>query len=125
MGRHVTACLESLTAYLHAAVCIISVAMLLSFPATKVHSFDAHFRTPEVRRAIERYTPVAHSAENSQKCVARPCQLPTFFTPSETDSRLVPLHDFELASEVPVSRLFNRLKLNPSGSNGQDPLLQA
>jgi hypothetical protein len=124
MERWISSSFDSLTAFLHVAACIISVAMLLSLPATKAHHFGSHFRTPEVRRATERHTSVAHSDNNTYE-VARSDLLPTFFTPTTTDSKIVPRDGFESLSEVPISRLLNRRKLNPSASGGQDPLLQA
>jgi hypothetical protein len=125
MERRVSSSLNTLTGFLHVAACIVSIAMLLSFPATRVHNFGTHFRTPEVRRAIERHSSVAHSHDNALDRVAQSDLLPMFFTPTETASKIVPLGNFEAASEVPLPRLLNRLKLNPAGSGGQDPLLQA
>jgi hypothetical protein len=123
--RSVSSCLRSLTACLRVVVCAIVVGMLLFFPANKVHSFRNHFRSPEVRRAIERNTAVAHSAEKTHALVGQMEFLPTFFTPTETNSKVVALENFESAADVPLARLLNRLKLNPAGSSGQDPLLQA
>jgi hypothetical protein len=44
------------SAAVRAVLSFIAVAMLLSFPANKAHRFEIHFRTPEIRRAIERIT---------------------------------------------------------------------
>ncbi len=125
MGTRLSSSLKSLSAFLRVAACIASVAMLLSFPATAVHNFGAHFRTPEVRRATERHTSVAHSDNDPHECVAQSGLLPTFFTPTATVSKIVPRDNFEPPSEVGLFRLLNRLKLNSSDSGGQDPLLRA
>jgi len=122
MKRRVSSSFDSLTAFLHVAVCVVSVAMLLSFPASSVHNFGTHFRTPEVRRALERHTSVAQSEGTTDELVARTDLLPTFFTPAETVSKIVPLDNFEPPSEVALSSLLNRRKLGSRGSGGQDPL---
>jgi len=125
MGRSASFSFDSLTASLRIVACIVSVVMLLLFPAAKAHSFGTHFRTPEVRRATERQTCVAHSDENTQERVGHSDPLPAFFTPIETVSKIVPRDNFESLPDISLSRLLNRLKLNSSGSGGQDPLLRA
>ncbi len=117
--------LSSIRVLLQAVACVVSMVMLLSFPAAKAHAFGTHFRNPEVRRTIERHTSIAHPDQNLQKGVAPTDTLPRFFIPIETVNKIVPLGDFESIPEVPLPRLLNRLKLNPSGSSGQDPLLSA
>jgi hypothetical protein len=99
--------------------------MLLSFPAARAHSFGAHFRTPEVRRAVERHTSIAHSDSDAPAGVAQSDPLPTFFAPTENAGSLMLPDKVETVSKVPLPRLLNRLKLNRSRSSGQDPLLQA
>ncbi len=116
---------KALASFLHLVVCIVSLAMLLLVPATRVHNFGTHFRSPEVRRAAQRHTSIAHSDSNPNERIAESTPLPAFFTPTETFSNTIALDSFVSYAEVPVVRLLNRLKLNPSGSSGQDPLLQA
>jgi hypothetical protein len=125
MERRVSSRFHSPTAFVHAAACIVSLVMLLSFPASSVHSFGTHFRTPEVRRALERHTSVAHSDGNTPELIAHNDLLPTFFTPAETGSKIFPTDNSEPSSDVPLSSLLNRRKLSPSGSGGPDPLIQA
>jgi len=122
MKRRVATGAGFLKALFHAAACILSVAMLLSFPASKVHDFDAHFRTPEVRRSIERNTSVAFGHDNAKESVAHSHLLPTFFVPAQTD-RPTTSRDTEKPFEAPRFRILSRLKL--SGSGGQDPLPSA
>ena len=124
MNRGASYGITLMTAFFRAAACIVSVAMLLSFPASGVHHFGTHVRTPEVRRAIVRHSSVALDDENAHERVAQCDLLPVFFTPSETIGKITPRSDFE-SPPVVLSRLLSRLKLNPSGSSGQDPLLQA
>jgi len=51
--------------------------------------------------------------------------LPNFFAPCPSSQGFIRDHDFNSPSAVPLIRLLNRMKLNPSGSSGQDPLPQA
>ena len=39
--------------------CLLAVAMLLSFPALRSHSFVIHFRSPEVRRSVAQHNPLS------------------------------------------------------------------
>jgi hypothetical protein len=125
MERRASFWFESATTALRLAACVVGIAMLLCFPAVKAHRFGPHFRTPEVRRAMERHTFVAHSDDSVPARVAQLDLLPTFFIPADISSRIVPREYLESISELPLSRMLNRRKLNPSGSGGQVPLLQA
>jgi hypothetical protein len=125
MKRRLSSSFDSLTAFLYFAACALSTVMLLSLPAARAHNFGAHFRTPEVRRAVERHTSIAHSDCDAPARVAKSHPLARFFAPTETAGNIVLADNFESASDVLLPRLLNRLKLNPSGSNGEDPLLQA
>ena len=116
---------DFLIALLRVSACVVSVVMLLLFPSAKPHSFATHFRAPEFRRAVERETPIAHSDENPQPRIALNESLPAFPFLIETASKLVAVEHFESPAKVSVPRLLNRLKLNPSGSSGQVPLLAA
>jgi hypothetical protein len=107
------------------AACIVGIAMLLCFPAVKAHRFGPHFRTPEVRRAMERHTFIAHSDDSTPAQVAHLDLLPTFFIPADFSRLVVRRENLESFSKLPIPRLLNRRKLNPSGSGGQVPLLQA
>jgi hypothetical protein len=106
-------------------MCIVSVAMLLLFPAFQGRGFGPHFRNPEVRRATRRHTFVAHGDNNAEDSIAQTCRLTNPVAPVKSESKIVPRDDFELPPQVSIARLLNRMKLNPSGSGGQDPLLQA
>ena len=125
MNRRLTRRLHSVTAFLHAVACVVSVAMLISFPAGNGHSFGTHFRTPQVRRAIERQVSIAHSDSNIRDQVAHSDPLATFFAPADPHPGMMARGHRESFPEVPLPRLLSRLKLNPSGSGNQDPLLPA
>jgi hypothetical protein len=127
--RRAHAHLRLLAPVLYSVACVLSIAMLLSFPAAKVHSFRAHFRTPETRRVTDRHTFVAVEGQGANERIikndSQNGSLPSFFTPIESITKIDCNCSFESPSEVPLLRLLNRLKLNPSGSSGSDPLLQA
>jgi hypothetical protein len=117
--------LPSLTALSHTVACVLSLVMLLSFPAARVHSFGAHFRTPEVRRMAQRQTCVAVESHRGQHNAVRSDPLPKFFAPIETTLSLNSDSSLQSPSEIPLLRQLNRLKLKSRGSRGQDPLLSA
>jgi hypothetical protein len=99
--------------------------MLLLFPAAAPHRFGAHFRTPEVQRSAERHTSIATGDTEALDYGAPSGILPKSFAPPQRETKAIIGNRSESVAQVPLSRLLNRLKLNPSGSNGQDPLLRA
>ena len=103
--------------------CMVSVLMLLAFPMQRVHQYTSHLRSPEVRRSIERHTPVAHSEAGTAERIAHQAVLPALLVHIDTGDVVEPAASTEFASQVPFSRLFLRLKLGSSRSGGQDPLL--
>jgi|SRR5580698_862587 hypothetical protein len=106
--------------------CVLSVAMLLSFPAGNAHRFNPHFRSPEVRRTAERHTSIASPSHVTDESALQPRVMPTFFAPMQSSATALGRdRGFASPAEVPVLRLLNRLKLCTSGSSGQDPLLAA
>jgi hypothetical protein len=108
MGRKRSSSFASLRALLRASVCVLSVVMMLLFPAVRPHSFGAHFRAPQVRRAFERHTSIAHSDSGAQARVPRSEVLPRFFVPAQRDLKLVSVDYFDAAIELSLSRLLNR-----------------
>jgi hypothetical protein len=105
------------------AACIVSVLTLLTFPMQSAHQFTNHFRTPEVRRSIERHTPVTQSESQVTECIPYQALLPNLIIPVDEGKVPIRVTNFEFASQVPLSRLLSRLKLGPSRSDGPDPLL--
>ena len=96
--------------------------MLLAFPIRSAHQFSDHFRTPEVRRSIERHTPIAHPDSRSAERTPHQALLPALLIPTDDLGAIKPAAHFDLA-EIPISRLLLRLKLGSSRSSSQDPLL--
>lgn len=105
------------------AVCIVSVLMLLTFPMQRVHQYTNHFRTPQVRRLIERHTSVAQPEAGTTERIAYQAVLPTLAETIETGDVVAPVVDIECSPQVPLSRLLLRLKQGFSRSSSQDPLL--
>ena len=114
--------MRGFVAILRAAACVIAVAMLLEFPAYKSHQFKNHFRSPEVRRSIERHTFFAQPEVTGAEQTAHPDVAPPVLVPVATPDFSKPLANFAIASEPPVTRYLLRLKLGPSRSSESDPL---
>jgi hypothetical protein len=108
---------------LNLAVCVVSVLMLLAFPLRSAHQFTDHFRTPEVRRSIERHTPIAHPDSRIADRIAHQAIMPAFLVPVDIGEATFSVANVEVSSKTPISRLLLRLKLGSSRSGGQDPLL--
>ena len=105
------------------AACVVSVLMLLAFPIRQADQFTNHFRTPEVRRSIERHTPIAQPESGPAERIAHQAVMPSVVMPVETGNVVDPVAKVDLSFQVPLSRLLLRLKLGSSRSGGQDPLL--
>jgi len=102
---------------------LVIVAMLLLFPASRAHDIGTHFRNPEIRRSTARHTFVAHSLDNTREQLAQNNLQPVVFAPIVTDRQPASLENFDAVPQMPLARLLSRLKLNPAGSGGSDPLL--
>jgi hypothetical protein len=105
------------------AVCVVTVLMLLAFPLRSTHHFADHFRNPEVRRSIERHTPIAHSDTETTGRVAHQIVLPAFVSPLDIGKARFPVTKVQVSSETPISRFLLRLKLGSSRSGSQDLLI--
>ena len=114
---------RSLITCLEVAVSVVGIAMLLSFPATGSHHFDAHFRSNEVRRSIVRHAVVAGPEADAARIVARIDVQPAIPMPVIIETAAQPFSNLEVSAEVSLIRLLQRFKLGPSRSSGPDPLL--
>ena len=108
---------------IRATACILSVAMLLSFPAARAHQFGQHFGTSEIRQNIVRHTfvagPEASGAEEIALIDAQPAN-PTAVTIENVTKRYFAA---AIVSQVPPFRILQHFKLGPSRSGAKDPLL--
>jgi len=108
---------------LRIAACAITVAMLVSFASRPAHRYDEHFRSPVVRRIVERETSIAapkvQPADDAARLEAEPTAsvrdllaIPT--TPAVTTEVTVP--------PVAITRWLRRLKLGKTRAGAADPL---
>jgi hypothetical protein len=106
-----------------AAACLLSLAMLLCFPASTPHNFRDHFRVPELTRSVKRHTFVAAPQSDPSAAIQS-----SSLIPSDSVAVPEPDHSAFIAGAIPafsisLPRLLRRLKLAPSGaSGGFDPL---
>lgn len=109
---------------LQLGACILTIAMLLAFPAVTAHHFDEHYRTPHVRRWVVRHTCVAQpestASDRVQPASVVETKLPATIQTESANTRFAVL---EPAPDVPLIRLLLRSKLGPSRSGSSDPLL--
>ena len=116
--------LRTAAAIIRAIACVASVAMLLTFPTIKPHTFTDHFRTPEVRRSILRHTQLAEVENGTVKCIVRlgiqPNALPLLF---DFKAKFPTISNVELALQASPTHLFLRLKLGASPAGGEDPFV--
>jgi hypothetical protein len=110
------------SAAIRAVLTFIAVAMLLSFPANKAHRFEAHFRTPEIRRAIARSTflaqPEVTGAEHIVHAKVAPSVPVVLVTPVLSN----PPEEVRIVCEVLPTRFLLRIKPASGPSGGSDPL---
>jgi hypothetical protein len=105
------------------AACVVSLFTFLTLPLQSAHRFADHLRTPEVRRSIERHTPIAQPESETAARIPREAKLPTRIIPIDAAETITPFSNIELSSQPPRSRLLSRLKLCTRSSSTPDPLL--
>ncbi|MGD0119196.1 MAG: hypothetical protein ABSD30_14105 [Candidatus Binatus sp.] len=110
------------SAVVRALLTFIGVAMLLSFPVNKAHRFEAHFRTPEIRRAIARSTFLAQPEVTGAEHIVHAKVAPSVPVVLVTPVFSTPLEDVRVVSEVLPTRFLLRIKPAPRPSGGSDPL---
>jgi hypothetical protein len=113
----------AIAASLRAVACILSVAMMLSFPVARVHSFGPHFGTTEIRQNIVRHTFVAGPETGGAERMTHIDALAAIPTPSIVEHAAKCLFPLAIVSDVPTFRILRHFKLGPSRSGSPDPLL--
>jgi hypothetical protein len=108
---------------LRVAACVISVAMLLSFPLTRPHSFGQHFGTTQIRHNIVRHTFVAGPEAGGVEKIAYIEALTAIPTAVIVENVLVRLSPHRIVPELPTFRILQHFKLGPSRSDASDPLI--
>jgi hypothetical protein len=110
---------------LHVAASLLSVAMLLAFPAICPHSFNAKLRAPELRHSVIRHTAVGQTEQvPNLDPAANAGNQPSIFVlarPQGALSRPATRRAGGLRPWISLTRLLLRLKLAASGSS--DPLI--
>jgi hypothetical protein len=114
---------RAINASLRAVACILSVAMLLSFPVARVHSFGSHFGTSEIRQNIVRHTFVAGPETGGAEKMTHSDALAAIPTPVVVENVAKCLFPPVVVSNVPTLRILRHFKLGPSRSGSPDPLL--
>jgi hypothetical protein len=112
----------AITASLRAAACILSVAMLLSFPIANAHHFGQHFGTTEIRQNIVRHTFVAGPEAGGVEKIALIDAQPAIPMPVIIGNVAKSFFPLAIVSEVPAFRLLQHFKLGSSCSGASDPL---
>ena len=111
---------------IRAALSVIGVAMLLSFPMNRAHQFRVHFRTPEVRRAIVRNTfmaqPEVTGGERVDANHADAKIPPSVIAALVAPVLFKPVSDAPILSEILPTRFLLRFKPAPKPAGGSDPL---
>jgi len=111
-----------ISAAVRAVLYSIAVGMLLSFPAIKAHRFEIHFRTPEIRRAIERSTSLAQPEITGAELVAHAKVARGVLVVLVVPVFSKPLANVRIVSEVLPTRSLLRMKPASRPAGGSDPL---
>jgi hypothetical protein len=116
-----------MSAAIRAALSVIGIAMLLSFPLNRTHQFAVHFRTPEIRRAIERSTFVAQPEVTGGERVVHAKRADAKIPPSVAVALVAPaffkpISNYPIVSEMLPTRFLLRFKPAPKPAGGSDPL---
>ena len=102
--------------------CAFSVLMLLSLPIRSAHQYQDHFRSPQVRRTIERQTFLAHTNLGPADRITHSAAQPMLFASVEDGEAFEPAGNREFSPPILIPRSLLRPKLG-SRSKNQDPLL--
>jgi len=105
-----------------AALYVLGVAMLFSFPANRVDRLDVHLRTPEVRRAIVRNTFIGRPEATGAEQIERETVTPSLAQVILAAVLPQPVTNHLIVSQILHTRFLLRLKSPPRPSPGSDPL---
>ncbi len=107
-----------------AALCVVAALMLITFPLQRIHHSYSHFRTSEIRRSAARHTSLERSPDAaSVEAVGNVAGLLSLRLRDDEDSEQA-LDNTAIISNVPVRLFLMRLKMAPSRTGAQDPLVQ-
>ena len=114
---------QAIATTLRATACILSLAMLLSFPITSAHYFSEHFGSTQIRHNIVRHTFVAGPEAGGVEKIAHIDAQPAIPMPVIIENVAKSFFPQAIVSEVPAFRILQQFKLGPSRSGAPDPLL--
>jgi hypothetical protein len=104
-------------------ISLLGLLMLISFPIRSAHQFENHFRTPEVRRSIERHTAIVNPESKAPERISYQGVLPSFLKITDAADVPYPVARGQVSDHLEFPHLYPRLKLGSSRSGSQDPLL--
>jgi hypothetical protein len=111
-----------LIGFLRAGASLITLVMLVSFPLTKNHDFEAHFRNAEVRRTVVRHTIVSPVEDSRTGQVVHRDLEPVTLIPVDP-GRFKLETKFIVVSRQRPRRLLLRLKFGRLPASGPDPFI--
>jgi hypothetical protein len=103
--------------------CVSVALMLVMLPVPRVHQAADHFRSPEIRRSIERNVFLERTKNDFSERISTNYLEPTSLLRTETEDSVKLIVGFAPTPQVPITRLLLRLKLGSSVSGTPDPLL--
>jgi hypothetical protein len=123
MQRPLHTVLRRISDVVYLATCLGVALMLLTLPVARVHQAADHFRSPEIRRSIERNVFLERTKNDSSERISASYLEPTSLFRTETEDSVKPFAGFVPIRQVPPTRLLMRFKLGSSRSGTPDPLL--
>jgi len=121
MGHRIVS-LPSIRSLIRVAGCLVGIVMLLAFPVPLSHQFSPHYRSPQVRRAIERHTFVAQPEGTAAGRISRAKIRPVIAAPALEVQVLRPQAvEVYFVSWESQPRLLIRRKAGPSRTGDTDP----
>jgi hypothetical protein len=97
--------------------------MLLMLPVPGVHQRVDHFRSPEIRRSIERSVFLERSSNGTSDCLSTNYLEPTGFVRANAEDSVLPPKEYAFIPQIPLPRLLLRHNSGSSHSGIPDPLL--
>jgi hypothetical protein len=101
-----------LAGMLRGGICMLAIAMLLSFPAVRPHSYLEHLRSPEVRRSVAQNTPLAPMHGDAR---VKPSVSKVEFAPEIRSQSAVQAQnrEAEISARPCIFETLHRMKLRP------------
>lgn len=108
---------------IHLAASLSVALMLLTLPVPRVYQPADHFRSPEIRRSIERSVSLERTTNDTSESISASYLEPTGFFRANDEARLTPSTEYTFVPQIRLSRLLLRRNAGSSRSGIPDPLL--